>query len=77
MSIPSISVSVHRRYTPEFRDKVLEKLRATMERVEGTAYRLLTPPRPGGDPTARAQCAPAKTPPPAAAWCHAPPNFVN
>lgn len=42
MSIPSISVSVHDRYTPELRDKILEKLRS--ESVD-TAYHLLTPER--------------------------------
>jgi peptide subunit release factor 1 (eRF1) len=42
MSVPSISVSVHDRYTPELRDKILEKLRSA---TADTPYHLLTPER--------------------------------
>jgi peptide subunit release factor 1 (eRF1) len=40
VSTPSVSVSVHDAYTPEMRDRILERLRASME---DTAYALLTP----------------------------------
>jgi hypothetical protein len=40
MSIPSVSVGLHDRYTPELRDQILEKLQAP---VDDTAYHLLTP----------------------------------
>jgi hypothetical protein len=40
MSVPSLSVSVHHRYTPEIRDRILGKLQASMHE---TAYRVLTP----------------------------------
>src|SRR5260221_10279849 len=40
MNAPSLSVSVHHRYTPEIRDRILGKLQASMDE---TAYRLLTP----------------------------------
>jgi peptide subunit release factor 1 (eRF1) len=45
MSIPSFSVSVHDRYTPEMRDRILEKLQASVSEVDDTAYRMLTPAR--------------------------------
>ena len=40
MSTPSVSVSVHDAYTPEMRDRILERLRASME---DTTYAVLTP----------------------------------
>jgi peptide chain release factor subunit 1 len=43
MSIPSFSVSVQDRYTPEVRDRILEKLQASASAVDDTAYRMLTP----------------------------------
>jgi peptide subunit release factor 1 (eRF1) len=42
MAVPSISVSVHDRYSPEVRDRIIEKLRPTAA-VSGGTYRLLTP----------------------------------
>src|SRR5438132_3566977 len=41
MRVPSLAVSVHDRYTPELRDRILGKLEASIK--ETTAYRLLTP----------------------------------
>src|SRR3984893_15714385 len=43
MAVPSISVSVHDRYSPEVRDRIIEKLRPTAAAVAGGTYRLLTP----------------------------------
>jgi peptide subunit release factor 1 (eRF1) len=40
MTVPSLSVSVHDRYTPELRDRIIEKLRAAPVERE---YHLLTP----------------------------------
>jgi peptide subunit release factor 1 (eRF1) len=40
MSIPSLSVGLHDRYTPEIRDRIVAKLQAP---IDGTAYHLLTP----------------------------------
>jgi hypothetical protein len=40
VSTPSASVSVHDAYTPEVRDRILERLRASME---DTTYAILTP----------------------------------
>jgi hypothetical protein len=40
VSTPSVSVSVHDAYTPEIRDRILERLRASME---DTTYAILTP----------------------------------
>jgi hypothetical protein len=40
MSVPSLSVSVHDRYTPELRDRIVEKLHAAAPERE---YHLLTP----------------------------------
>jgi hypothetical protein len=40
MSVPSLSVSVHDRYTPQLRDRIIEKLRAAPVERE---YHLLTP----------------------------------
>jgi peptide subunit release factor 1 (eRF1) len=40
VSTPSVSVSVHDAYTPEIRDRILERLRASME---DTTYAVLTP----------------------------------
>jgi hypothetical protein len=40
MSIPSVSVGLHDRYTPEIRDRIVEKLQA---RIDDTAYHLLAP----------------------------------
>src|SRR5438270_175723 len=45
MSVPTFSVSVHDRYTPEVRDRILEKLLASASEVDDTAYRMLTPAR--------------------------------
>lgn len=41
MRVPSLAVSVHDRYTPEVRDRILGKLDAAIK--ETAAYRLLTP----------------------------------
>ncbi|CAO3433646.1 baeRF10 domain-containing protein [Azospirillum endophyticum] len=41
MSVPSVSVTVHDRYTPELRDRIVARLRTSMD--DRTAYRLLTP----------------------------------
>jgi len=30
MSVPSLSVSVHDRYTPQLRDRIIEKLRTAL-----------------------------------------------
>ena len=43
MAVPSISVSVHDRYSPEVRDRIVEKLRRPAAAVAGGTYRLLTP----------------------------------
>ena len=43
MSIPSLSLGAHDQYTPEIRDRILEKLRAAP--LEETAYQMLTPAR--------------------------------
>jgi hypothetical protein len=43
MSIPTLSLSGHDRYTPEIRDSILEKLRAAP--ADATAYRMLSPAR--------------------------------
>jgi peptide subunit release factor 1 (eRF1) len=43
MSIPALSLSGHDRYTPDIRDRILEKLQSAP--VDDTAYRLLTPAR--------------------------------
>jgi Polyphosphate kinase 2 (PPK2) len=40
MSVPSLSVSVHHRYTPEIRDRILGKLQAS---TRHTAHSVLTP----------------------------------
>ena len=40
MSVPSLSIGLHDRYSPEIRDRILEKLRAP---IDGAGYRLLTP----------------------------------
>src|SRR5882672_12374185 len=40
MSVPSLSVSVHDRYTPQLRDRIIEKLNAAPVERE---YHLLTP----------------------------------
>jgi len=40
MSVPSVSISLHDRYSPEIRDRILEKLRTS---IDDTAYRMLTP----------------------------------
>jgi peptide chain release factor subunit 1 len=40
MSVPSVSIGVHDRYTPEIRDRIIEKLQAP---IDDTAYHLLTP----------------------------------
>jgi peptide subunit release factor 1 (eRF1) len=40
MTTPSVSLSVHNRYTPEIRDRILAKLQSSMDE---TAYHLLTP----------------------------------
>lgn len=40
MSIPSLSLGGHDRYTPEIRDRILEKLRAAA--LDETAYQMLT-----------------------------------
>ena len=40
MSVPSVSVGLHDRYTPEIRDRIVEKLQAP---IDDTAYHLLTP----------------------------------
>ena len=44
MSIPSLSLGGHDHYTPEIRDRILEKLRAAPS-ADGTAYQMLTPAR--------------------------------
>jgi hypothetical protein len=41
MTVPSLAVSVHDRYTPEVRDRILGKLDGSIKETE--AYRLLTP----------------------------------
>lgn len=41
MSTPSLAISVHDRYSPELRDRILSKLRASI--AQAPAYRLLTP----------------------------------
>jgi hypothetical protein len=43
MSIPSLLIGGHDHYTPEIRDKILEKLRAAS--LDETAYQMLTPAR--------------------------------
>ena len=43
MSIPGLSLGGHDHYTPEIRDRILEKLRAADP--GGTAYQMLTPAR--------------------------------
>src|SRR5580704_18333352 len=43
MSIPSLSLGGHDHYTPELRDRLLEKLRAAP--FDQTAYHMLTPAR--------------------------------
>jgi peptide subunit release factor 1 (eRF1) len=43
MSIPALSLSGHDRYSPEIRDRILERLRAA--RADETAYRMLSPAR--------------------------------
>ena len=40
MSVPSVSVGLHDVYTPEIRDRILERLRPAMEE---TAYGMLSP----------------------------------
>jgi len=40
MSVPSVSIGLHDRYSPEIRDRIVEKLQAPSD---GTAYHLLTP----------------------------------
>jgi peptide subunit release factor 1 (eRF1) len=40
MSIPSVSIDLHDRYTPEIRDRIVEKLQAS---ADDAAYHLLTP----------------------------------
>jgi hypothetical protein len=40
VTVPSVSLSVHDRYSPELRDRILGKLQASMGR---TTYRILTP----------------------------------
>lgn len=40
MRIPSVAVGLHDRYTPEIRDRILERLQAPLD---DTAYHLLTP----------------------------------
>src|SRR3954452_9224289 len=42
MSLQTLSYGAHDRFTPEFRDKVLEKLRTAMASVDETEYRLLS-----------------------------------
>ena len=41
MTVPSLAVSVHDRYTPEVRDRIPGKLDGSIKETE--AYRLLTP----------------------------------
>jgi hypothetical protein len=41
MSAPSVAITVHDRYTPEVRDRILRKLRTSI--TQTLAYRLLTP----------------------------------
>jgi hypothetical protein len=43
MSAPSVAIDPHHRYTSELRDRVLGKLRASMQAVDESAYRMLTP----------------------------------
>lgn len=43
--VPSVYVSVHDRYSPEIRDRIIEKLRAAMGAVDSPTYRLLSPAR--------------------------------
>src|ERR1700719_2909533 len=43
MSAPSVAIDPHHRYTPGLRDRVLGKLRASMQAVDESAYRMLTP----------------------------------
>src|ERR1700738_4302063 len=43
MSIPSVSLGGHDHYTPELRDRLLDKLRAAP--FDQTAYHMLTPAR--------------------------------
>jgi hypothetical protein len=43
MSIPALSLSGHDRYTPEIRDRIVEKLHEAPP--DQTAYRMLTPAR--------------------------------
>lgn len=43
MTVPSISVSVHDRYSPEVRDRIVAKLRTVSAMVDGGTYRLLNP----------------------------------
>ena len=44
MDVPSISLSVHRRDSPEIRDRIVEKLRTARVAVDSEIYRLLSPP---------------------------------
>jgi len=41
MSIPALSLGGHDRYTPDIRDRILEKLQAAP--VDETVYQMLTP----------------------------------
>jgi hypothetical protein len=43
MAAPSISVSIHDRYSPEVRDRIVEKLRTSGAVADSGTYRLLTP----------------------------------
>jgi hypothetical protein len=43
MSIPALSLGGHDRYTPDIRDRILEKLQAAP--VDETVYQMLTPAR--------------------------------
>ena len=40
MSVPSLRVDDHHRFTPEMRDEVLDKLRQAGRATGGTTYRM-------------------------------------
>jgi hypothetical protein len=44
-SVPSLVINEHDRFTPEMRDKVLDKLRKSMQAARAPAYQMLTPHR--------------------------------
>src|SRR5258705_13979872 len=43
MSVPSLLVNEHHRFTPEMRDKVLDKLDQSARATDDPTYRMLTP----------------------------------